>query len=124
MMPGALRQRAMRRKDLIPMWPERLALPLIAAPMTGVSTVELVVAACRNGVIGSFPTHSASPEELPRWLERIRYALADGPAAPVAANVVVHRSNPRRDADVEIPARRFARRQQQGTAPGGSPPHG
>jgi nitronate monooxygenase len=92
----------MLRKDLNPMWPERLTLPLIVAPMTGVSTVEMVVAACRNGVIGSFPTHSASPEELPRWLERIRYALADGPAAPVAANVVVHRSNPRRDSDVEL----------------------
>jgi nitronate monooxygenase len=34
---------------------DRLSLPLIAAPMFLVSGVDLVVAACRNGVIGAFP---------------------------------------------------------------------
>jgi nitronate monooxygenase len=84
-------------------WEEQLTLPLVAAPMTQVSGVELVVAACRAGVIGSFPTHNATPEELPRWLERISHELsnAPGPVAPFAANVVVHASNPRRDADID-----------------------
>ena len=41
----------------------RLRLPLIAAPMLAVSGVELVVAACRNGVIGAFPT--LHPKKLP-----------------------------------------------------------
>ena len=35
---------------------DRLSLPLIAAPMFLVSGVDLVAAACRNGVIGAFPT--------------------------------------------------------------------
>jgi nitronate monooxygenase len=34
---------------------DRLSLPLIAAPMFLVSGVDLVVVACRNGVIGAFP---------------------------------------------------------------------
>ncbi len=37
----------------------RLRLPLIAAPMLQVSGIDLVVAACRNGVIGAFPTANA-----------------------------------------------------------------
>jgi nitronate monooxygenase len=80
---------------------QRLSLPLIAAPMTQVSGVELVVAACRNGVIGSFPTHNATPDELPRWLERITAQVDEG-AAPFAANLVVHATNPRRDRDVDV----------------------
>ena len=78
---------------------ERLTLPLIAAPMTQVSGVELVAAACRSGVIGSFPTHNAPADELGEWLARIGAELGSG-AAPFAANLVVHPSNPRLDGDV------------------------
>jgi nitronate monooxygenase len=87
---------------------ERLTLPLIAAPMTQVSGVDLVVAACRNGVIGSFPTHNAGKDELPRWLERITRELdrarvdGTGPVAPFAANLIVHSTNPRRDYDIAM----------------------
>lgn len=75
----------------------RLSLPLIAAPMTGVSGIELVVAACRNGVIGSFPTHNAGTvDELDRWLGTMADDLRDAPsAAPVAPNLVVHPTNAR-----------------------------
>lgn len=83
----------------------RLSLPLIAAPMTGVSGPDLVVAACRNGVIGSFPTHNATTvEQLDDWLGDIsqRLAAADGPRpAPVAPNLVVHPSNQRLAADLD-----------------------
>src|SRR5947208_6590968 len=84
----------------------RLSLPVIAAPMTGVSGPDLVVAACRNGIIGSFPTHNASSvAELDQWLDRMFAALAaSGPvtaAAPVAPNLVVHPSNERLTADVD-----------------------
>ena len=41
----------------------RLRLPLIAAPMFLVSGVELVVAACRSGVIGAFPTANCRSTE-------------------------------------------------------------
>ena len=55
---------------------DRLSLPLIAAPMFLVSGVELVVAACRNGVIGSFPTvNCRSPEQLDEWLSEIESRL-------------------------------------------------
>lgn len=75
-------------------------LPAIAAPMTKVSTVELVIAACRNGVVGGFPTHNApNPSVLNEWLARMHDEL--GPEhAPVAPNLVVHPSNARRDADL------------------------
>jgi nitronate monooxygenase len=74
--------------------------------MTRVSGPELVVAACRNGAIGSFPTHNATTEELRVWLDSIDAELAsargagEDPVAPYAANLVVHRTNARRDADV------------------------
>jgi len=86
-----------------------LSLPLIAAPMFLVSGVELVTAACRNGVIGSFPTvNCRSPEQLDDWLvaieeQLLRHSDADGkPAAPVCANLIVHRSNARLAQDLAV----------------------
>lgn len=87
----------------------RLRLPLIAAPMFLVSGVELVVAACRSGVIGAFPTANCrAEEELDRWLaeigERLRAheAATGAAAAPFCANLIVHRSNPRLAADLKV----------------------
>jgi len=86
---------------LPPHWHGRLALPLIAAPMTLVSNPQLAAAACRNGVIGSFPSHNAtSVDELSNWLTSITAGL-DDQAAPLAVNIVVHRSNKRLHADLE-----------------------
>ncbi len=80
----------------------RLRLPLIAAPMFLVSGPALVKAACRAGVIGSFPTANCrTVEELDRWLADIgddlkRAADETGRApAPLCPNLIVHRSNPR-----------------------------
>ncbi|KWV60169.1 2-nitropropane dioxygenase [Bradyrhizobium macuxiense] len=88
---------------------DRLRLPLIAAPMFLVSGVELVVAACRNGVIGSFPTvNCRETEQLDAWLtemERRLEAHADTSgqrAAPICPNLIVHRSNARLSQDVEV----------------------
>jgi nitronate monooxygenase len=87
----------------------RLTLPLIAAPMFLVSGVDLVVAACCAGVVGSFPTANCrSPEELDAWLAAIRTAVASfeqasgQAAAPVCANLIVHRSNPRLADDIKV----------------------
>jgi len=82
----------------------RLSLPLIAAPMTGVSGPGLVVAACRNGVIGSFPTHNApSSRDLDRWLVEMSAELRAQPSsAPMAPNLVVHPTNGRLDADLDL----------------------
>jgi nitronate monooxygenase len=84
----------------------RLTIPAIAAPMTAVSGPDLVIAACRNGVIGSFPTHNAATiDELDVWMRRISAALHGaengGPGAPVAPNLVVHRTNSRLQADLD-----------------------
>lgn len=83
-------------------WASSLALPVIAAPMTGVSGPDLVIAACRSGVIGSFPTHNArTVDELDSWLSRIRTeCAASGTVPPFAPNLVVHRTNGRLAADV------------------------
>lgn len=79
-----------------------LVVPVIAAPMTNVSGPELVTAACRAGVVGSFPTHNAaSTAELDAWLTRIASDTAGGAGAPVAPNLVVHRSNARLAPDLE-----------------------
>ncbi len=70
----------------------RLRLPLIAAPMLNVSGVDLVVAACRNGVIGAFPTANArTPEQLDQWLTEIRARLFAAPeeAAPFCPNLIM-----------------------------------
>lgn len=81
---------------------DRLRLPLIAAPMFLVSGPALVTAACRAGVIGSFPTANCrTVEELDIWLAGMagdakRAADAQGSApAPWCPNLIVHRSNPR-----------------------------
>ncbi len=80
----------------------RLSLPLIAAPMFLVSGPALVKAACRAGVIGSFPTANCrTVEELDRWLADMgedlkRAADETGRApAPLCPNLIVHRSNTR-----------------------------
>jgi nitronate monooxygenase len=79
---------------------KRLRLPLVAAPMFRVSGVDLVVAACRNGVIGAFPTANCRAiEELDVWLSAIRAATT---RAPWCANLIVHRSNPRMQDDLAV----------------------
>ena len=70
----------------------RLRLPLIAAPMLRVSGPELVIAACRSGVVGAFPTANArTVEELDQWLTEIEGALKESatPAAPYCPNLII-----------------------------------
>ncbi len=85
-----------------------LRLPVIAAPMFLVSGPDLVVEVCRSGAIGSFPAlNQRSSEGFAAWLEEIaaRLAASGGNAAPFAVNLIVHKSNPRLAADLEIVAR-------------------
>src|SRR5262249_1091129 len=70
---------------------------------------ELVVQACRSGVIGSFPTvNCRSPEQLDEWLTEIDDRLkahvdtSGKPSAPVCANLIVHRSNARLEQDLQV----------------------
>ncbi|MFN3959636.1 MAG: NAD(P)H-dependent flavin oxidoreductase [Parvularculaceae bacterium] len=88
---------------------KRLSVPVIGAPLFIVSNPKLVIAQCKAGVIGSFPSLNARPAEaLDGWLTEIKAALAehdrahpDLPAAPYAVNQIVHRSNDRLMHDLE-----------------------
>lgn len=78
----------------------RLRLPLIAAPMLKVSGRDLVIAACRNGVMGSFPSANAGGAQgLDTWLETLRAALRSQDA-PFAVNLIMHRRPEHLAADV------------------------
>lgn len=78
-----------------------------------VSGPELVIAQCKAGIVGSFPALNARPAaQLDEWLHRIIEELAawdrehpDTPAAPFAVNQIVHRSNDRLEADLQICAK-------------------
>lgn len=88
----------------------RLRLPAIGAPLFIISNPELVIAQCKAGVTGAFPSLNARPvEELERWLQRITDELAawdaahpDAPSAPFAVNLIVHGSNNRLQEDLEL----------------------
>ena len=87
----------------------RLVLPAIAAPLFLVSGPDLVVAACRAGIVGTFPALNARPAGvLNDWLRDIKARLAEpgpagaGPVAPFGVNLIVHKTNPRAAEDLEI----------------------
>ncbi len=92
---------------------ERCALPLFAAPMFLISNPDMVIAACKAGVIGTFPVLNARTiDDLETWMQRITSALAAAEEqnqdqnsrkiAPWAANIIVHRSNARFDDDLAM----------------------
>ena len=96
-------------KDPLARFAERLSLPLIAAPMFLVSGVDLVVAACGRGVIGSFPTANCRKRNNSNsWLLEIDARLrrradeAGIACAPSCPNLIVHHSNARLADDLRI----------------------
>jgi nitronate monooxygenase len=57
--------------------PFALRLPVVAAPMFLISGPELVLAACKAGIIGAFPTPNARPVSvLADWMQQITEGLA------------------------------------------------
>jgi nitronate monooxygenase len=95
---------------LPPILSQRLRLPVIASPLFIISGPELVIAQCKAGVVGSFPSLNARPiSQLDEWLARITEELADWDrknpdrlSAPFAVNQIVHRTNNRLDEDVAL----------------------
>ena len=83
---------------------QRLRLPVVAAPMFLISNPQLVLACCRNGVVGSFPAlNQRESSGFKAWLEEIEAGLAQlSNPAPYAVNLIVHHSNPRLEADLAI----------------------
>ena len=64
-----------------------LPLPLIQAPMAGVQDVELTLAVCRAGALGSLPAAMLSPEQLATALARLN---AQTQGAPYNINFFAH----------------------------------
>ena len=95
---------------LPPLLRDRLRLPAIGAPLFIVSNPDLVIAQCKAGIVGSFPSLNARPVSvLDEWLHRITEELAvwdranpRTPAAPFAVNQIVHKTNNRLDEDVAL----------------------
>ena len=54
----------------------QIELPIITAPMFLVSSPEMVIEACKSGIIGSFPLANArTVEDLDVWMSRITEEL-------------------------------------------------
>jgi nitronate monooxygenase len=90
--------------------PFRLRLPVFAAPMFLVSGPELVIAACKAGIVGAFPTPNCrTTATLDEWMTQINTALAaaatqpsEHPVAPWALNLITHSSYPRLGDDLAL----------------------
>ena len=88
----------------------RLSIPVVGSPLFIISNPDLVIAQCKAGVVGSFPSLNARPlEVLEQWLQRITSELAEydaqnpqRPSAPFAVNLIVHRSNDRLEQDMQL----------------------
>ena len=93
--------------------PFSLRLPVVAAPMFLISGPDLVLAACKAGIVGAFPTPNARPiEQLEVWMKQITEGLAAArdaqPAStmgPWCANLVTHSSNTRLSEDLALIAK-------------------
>jgi nitronate monooxygenase len=83
---------------------DRLTIPVVAAPMFLISGPDLVVGCCESGVVGTFPAlNSRTSQGYAGWLDEIGERIAASPqVAPFGVNLVVHRSNPRLEADLAI----------------------
>ena len=86
-----------------------LELPVIAAPMFLISGPELVIECCKNGIVGTFPAlNHRTTEGFEQWVIQIKESLAafeaetGKKAAPFGVNLIVHATNMRVQADLEI----------------------
>lgn len=85
-----------------------LRVPVVAAPMFLVSGPELVLASCRAGVVGAFPSPNCrTTAELDEWMGTIsdgvcRAQASGAPVGPWAVNLVTHSSNSRLPDDLRL----------------------
>jgi nitronate monooxygenase len=80
-----------------------LRIPAFQAPMFLQSGPDMVIASCRAGIVGSFPSMNArTVEDLEAWLQQITGELDPGRDAPWAINLIMHRTNCRRDEDLAL----------------------
>ncbi|MGM0805028.1 MAG: NAD(P)H-dependent flavin oxidoreductase [Bacillota bacterium] len=88
----------------------QLSLPVINAPMFLVSSPDMVLESCKNGIIGTFPLLNARTSDLlENWMkhisEELNKAREEDPSAKIApwgVNLIVHRTNKRFEEDLEL----------------------
>ncbi|WP_416202851.1 NAD(P)H-dependent flavin oxidoreductase [Fictibacillus phosphorivorans] len=88
----------------------QLSLPVINAPMFLVSSPDMVIESCKNGIIGTFPLLNARTSDLlENWMKHISEELnkarvedLSAKIAPWGVNLIVHRTNKRFEEDVEL----------------------
>ena len=89
---------------------DRLSIPVVGSPLFIISNPDMVIAQCKAGIVGSFPSLNARPLSLlDEWLDRITSELKayddthpDKPSAPFAVNQIVHKSNDRLYEDIAL----------------------
>ena len=80
----------------------RLRLPAICAPMFLVTGPDMVISACKSGVLGTFPaTNARTEEQLVSWLDQISASITKADA-PWALNMITHNSYGRFDAELDL----------------------
>ena len=86
-----------------------LSLPIVASPLFIVSQQKLVLECCKNGILGTFPAlNNRSTEGFEQWVVEIKeelkaHAEQTGKKMPAyGVNLIVHRTNPRVQADLEV----------------------
>jgi len=86
-----------------------LELPVVASPMFICSQLALVKACCQNGIIGTFPAlNQRSTEGFDKWCVELKETFIQWEketgktAPPFGVNLIVHHTNPRVEADLEI----------------------
>lgn len=89
---------------------DHLTLPVIAAPMFIVSNRELIIACCKEGVLGTFPALNArTTDELGQWIEEIEAALdahrranPGTKVAPYGINLIMRSDRLQQDLDMIV----------------------
>jgi nitronate monooxygenase len=80
----------------------RLRLPAICAPMFLVTGPDMVISACKSGVLGTFPaTNARTEEQLVSWLDQISTSITKSDA-PWALNMITHNSYGRFNAELDL----------------------
>lgn len=88
---------------------DAISFPVVAAPMFLISGPELVIACCKNGIVGTFPAlNQRTTAGFEEWVVQIKTELAaweqetGKKAAPFGVNLIVHMSNPRVQDDLMV----------------------
>ncbi|WP_116127406.1 NAD(P)H-dependent flavin oxidoreductase [Lewinella sp. IMCC34183] len=86
-----------------------LDIPVVVSPMFIVSQQRLVLECCKAGVLGTFPAlNNRSTEGFEEWVVEIKGELAaeaerrEKALPPFGVNLIVHKTNPRVQADLEV----------------------